>query len=144
MDAVQDFLGATALWTTQWFNKPKFHLFLHLPFYVRRFGPAILYATEGFESYNFLIRLRSVHSNRHAPSTDIGEAFSFLHAVRHLVSGGYVNVEDKQSKQDCRRQGGDGVRDLVRDKIFRHLMGMDGMLTVEDVGTLLHAAGHQN
>lgn len=27
---VYDFLAATALWTTRWFNKPKFHLFLHL------------------------------------------------------------------------------------------------------------------
>ncbi|KAL6307553.1 hypothetical protein BKA93DRAFT_727298, partial [Sparassis latifolia] len=45
---------------------------------------------EGFESYNFIIRLRSVHSNRHAPSHDIAKVFSFLHAVRHLTSGGFV------------------------------------------------------
>ncbi|KZT64474.1 hypothetical protein DAEQUDRAFT_646865, partial [Daedalea quercina L-15889] len=90
-NSVYDFLAATALWTTHWFNKPKFHLFLHLALHIKRFGPAILCSTEGFESYNFVIRLRSIHSNRHAPSKDIAEAFSFLHAVRHLVSGGWYN-----------------------------------------------------
>ncbi|KAI0054859.1 hypothetical protein BV25DRAFT_1766987, partial [Artomyces pyxidatus] len=88
-DAISDFLAATALWTTQWFNKPKFHLLVHLPEHIRRFGPAILYATEAFESYNFVIRLRSINSNRHTPSIDIARAFNHLHAVRHLVSGGY-------------------------------------------------------
>lgn len=133
-NAVTDFLAATALWTTQWFNKPKFHLFLHLLFYIRRFGPAILYATEGFESYNFLIRLRSVHSNRHAPSADIAEAFSFLHAVRHLVSGGHVLAVTTAGSERMWRQAGDGVRRMVEDKVFRHLMGMDGILDVDAVG----------
>ncbi|KAH9910206.1 hypothetical protein B0H21DRAFT_714536 [Amylocystis lapponica] len=41
-DAITDFLAATALWTTQWFNKPKFHLFLHLLEHIKRFGPAAL------------------------------------------------------------------------------------------------------
>ncbi|KAI9063124.1 hypothetical protein FKP32DRAFT_1652266 [Trametes sanguinea] len=127
-EAIQDFLAATALWSTQWFNKPKFHLFVHLPFYIRRFGPAILYATEGFESYNFLIRLRSVHSNRHAPSADIGEAFSFLHAVRHLVSGGHVEMENPLTGSSYLRQAGEGVRGLLHSDVFRHLMGMDGIL----------------
>ncbi|KAJ6537586.1 hypothetical protein B0H10DRAFT_1693747, partial [Mycena sp. CBHHK59/15] len=45
-NAVADFLAATALWNTQWFNKPKFHLFVHLVEHIRRFGPLILYATE--------------------------------------------------------------------------------------------------
>lgn len=107
---------------------------MHLPTYIKRFGPAILYATEGFESYNFLIRLRSVHSNRHAPSSDIGDAFAFLHAVRHLVSGGYVEVEDEQTHIVSRRQAGDGVRMLIGDPIFRHLMGMDGILEMNDIG----------
>ncbi|KAI0353117.1 hypothetical protein OH77DRAFT_1522874 [Trametes cingulata] len=132
-DAVEDFLAATALWSTQWFNKPKFHLFVHLAFYVDRFGPPILYATEGFESYNFLIRLRSVHSNRHAPSADIGEAFSFLHAVRHLSSGGFVETMDTASGRASLRQAGEGVTMLVHDEVFRHLMGMDGVLDMKRI-----------
>ncbi|KAJ7875163.1 hypothetical protein B0H14DRAFT_2250966, partial [Mycena olivaceomarginata] len=27
-------------------SKPKFHFLLHLPFFVRRFGPAVLFSTE--------------------------------------------------------------------------------------------------
>ncbi|KAI0365437.1 hypothetical protein BV20DRAFT_931704, partial [Pilatotrama ljubarskyi] len=88
--AINDFMAATALWTTPWFNKPKFHLFVHLLTHIQRFGPARLCATETFESYNLVIRLRSINSNKHAPSLDIARSFSHLHAVRHLVSGGYV------------------------------------------------------
>ncbi|KAJ7824102.1 hypothetical protein B0H14DRAFT_2269694, partial [Mycena olivaceomarginata] len=87
------FLTATALWNTQWFNKPKFHLFVHIPEHIRRFGPLILYATESSESFNLVIRLRSIHSTKHAPSLDIGLVFSHLHAVRHLVSSGYVHSD---------------------------------------------------
>lgn len=53
--AILDFMTATVRWTPRWFNKPKFHLLLHLPFHVRRFGPAILFATETFESFNAVI-----------------------------------------------------------------------------------------
>jgi hypothetical protein len=56
-DAVFDFLVATALWNTQWFNKPKFHLFVHIVEHIRCFGPLILFATETFESSQFGIWL---------------------------------------------------------------------------------------
>ncbi|KAI1797716.1 hypothetical protein LXA43DRAFT_877016 [Ganoderma leucocontextum] len=118
-NAIDDFLAATALWSTQWFNKPKFHLF----------------------SYNFLIRLRSVLSNRQAPSTDIAEAFSLLHATRHLVSGGVVYVEDERTGKKNWRQAGEGVRALMNDKVFRHLMGMDGILNGDVIGRCLESNG---
>ncbi|RDX40530.1 hypothetical protein OH76DRAFT_1394203 [Lentinus brumalis] len=120
-DAIDDFLAATALWTTQWFNKPKFHILLHLVTHVRRFGPAILYATETFESYNYVIRLRSVHSNHHAPSVDIAHAFSHMHAIRHLVSGGYVYNGEGLLR------AGPGVRDFLHDAVFLRLMGMNSL-----------------
>ncbi|KAK7464119.1 hypothetical protein VKT23_006283 [Stygiomarasmius scandens] len=65
------FLDCTCRLTPRWFNKPKFHVLLHLPEHIKRFGPAMLFATEGFESYNAIIRASSIHSNRHAPSKDI-------------------------------------------------------------------------
>ncbi|KAJ6583660.1 hypothetical protein B0H10DRAFT_2168146 [Mycena sp. CBHHK59/15] len=65
--AIKHFLDCTCRLTLQWFNKPKFHVILHLPAHIRRFGPAMLFATEGFESFNAIIRSCSVHSNRHAP-----------------------------------------------------------------------------
>ncbi|KDN33343.1 hypothetical protein RSAG8_13566, partial [Rhizoctonia solani AG-8 WAC10335] len=69
--AIDALLQATVLWSPQWFNKPKFHVLLHLPEHICRFGPAALFATEMFESYNAIICLRSIHSNRHAPSHNI-------------------------------------------------------------------------
>lgn len=86
--AVADFLARTARWTPRWFNKPKFHLLLHLPDHVERFGPAILFATEAFESFNAVIRAKSVHSNRQAPSRDIARSFAQCNRVRHILSGG--------------------------------------------------------
>ncbi|ETW77160.1 hypothetical protein HETIRDRAFT_174197 [Heterobasidion irregulare TC 32-1] len=61
------FLDCTVRWTPWWFNKPKFHIVCHLPYHIRCFGPAILFATEAFESFNAVIREQSIHSNRHAP-----------------------------------------------------------------------------
>ncbi|KAJ8518506.1 hypothetical protein ONZ45_g4413 [Pleurotus djamor] len=86
---INHFLLCTAQWTTCWFNEPKFHILLHLPEHIRRFGPAILFATEAFESYNAVIRAKSVHSNRHAPSRDIARAFAQGNRIRHLLSGGF-------------------------------------------------------
>lgn len=132
-NAVFDFLGATALWTTQWFNKPKFHLFVHLLSHIQRFGPAPIYATETFESYNLVIRLRSVNSNKHAPSLDIARAFSHLHAVRHLLCGGWV-FHDTDGVNIPPRQAGQGVRDLLEDPELRHLMCMTQLEPVAQTG----------
>ncbi|KAJ7869102.1 hypothetical protein B0H14DRAFT_3083946 [Mycena olivaceomarginata] len=84
---IEHFLLCAARWTNCWFNKPKFHIFVHLPAHIRRFGPAILFATEAFESFNAIIRAKSVHSNRHAPSRDIAYAFVQGNRIRHLISG---------------------------------------------------------
>ena len=100
-------------------------MLLHLARHIQRFGPAILFATEGFESYNFIIRLRSILSNRHAPSVDIANAMSFMHAVRHLVSGGYIAI-GKSTVQY--RQAGVEVQALLKDTIFVKFMGMTQIL----------------
>ncbi|KAJ4467657.1 hypothetical protein C8J55DRAFT_394516, partial [Lentinula edodes] len=85
---IDHFLDCTCRLTPRWFNKPKFHVLLHLPAYIRRFGPAMLFATESFESFNAVIRARSVHSNRQAPSKDIAHAMARGNRVRHLLNGG--------------------------------------------------------
>ena len=91
---IEGFLLRTALWTNQWFNKPKFHIFIHLTCHIRRFGPAILFATEAFESFNAIIRVKSIHSNRQAPSRDIALAFAQANRIRHLLSGGFFLPND--------------------------------------------------
>lgn len=87
--AIKHFLDCTCRITLQWFNKPKFHVILHLPDHIKRFGPAMLFATEGFESFNAIIRSASVHSNRHAPSLDIAAQMARGNRVRHLLSQGF-------------------------------------------------------
>lgn len=102
-DVIEHFLNCTCRLTPQWFNKPKFHVILHLPGHIRRFGPAMLFATEGFESFNAIIRSCSIHSNRHAPSHDIALRMAKSNRVRHLLSGGFFldnHHRDDESPED--------------------------------------------
>ncbi|KAJ7436186.1 hypothetical protein FB451DRAFT_1379084 [Mycena latifolia] len=139
-NAFSDFLNATALWNTQWFNKPKFHLFVHLVEHIWWFGPLILYATESFESFNLVIRLRSIHSTKHAPSVDIARAFSHLHAIRHLVSGGYV-LADEDGNSIPPRQAGPEVLALLNDNKFLGFMSMSGLKDVSKSGVYMPLVG---
>ncbi|KAF8139364.1 hypothetical protein K438DRAFT_2117929, partial [Mycena galopus ATCC 62051] len=100
--AIKHFLDCTCKITFQWFNKPKFHVILHLPEHIRRFGPAMLFATEGFESFNAIIRSCSVHSNRHAPSLDIASRMAKGNRVRHLLSRGFFPSNNKFKSPDHR------------------------------------------
>ncbi|KAF8346814.1 hypothetical protein F5887DRAFT_834375, partial [Amanita rubescens] len=70
-------------------HKPKFHFLLHLPLYIRRFGPAITFSTERYESFNHVFRLCSIHSNKKAPSRDTCKWFGTHDIVKHVSLGGY-------------------------------------------------------
>jgi hypothetical protein len=70
-------------------TKYKLHVLPHLPTDIRRFGPPILYATEGFECWNVIFRLCSVLSNHQAPSRDIGITLADMERFKHQVSGGW-------------------------------------------------------
>lgn len=70
-------------------TKPKFHFLVHLPAYIERFGPAILFSTERYESYNAVFRAASIFSNRMAPSRDIASCFANMDRVKHTVTGGW-------------------------------------------------------
>ncbi|CDO77550.1 hypothetical protein BN946_scf184912.g49 [Trametes cinnabarina] len=78
-------------------EKNKFHILLHLPDHIERFGPALLFSTERYESFNHVFRLCSIHSNRQAPSRDIASAFANQARCRHILTGGYWY--DKARKQ---------------------------------------------
>ncbi|TFK46353.1 hypothetical protein OE88DRAFT_1739458 [Heliocybe sulcata] len=97
--AIDYFLDCTCRLTPRWFNKPKFHIILHLLDHIRRFGPAMLFATEGFESYNAIIRSHSILSNHHAPSRDIARLMASSNHVRHLLCGGFF-PRDKPAMSD--------------------------------------------
>jgi hypothetical protein len=139
--AIDDFLNCAAKWSTQWFNKPKFHILLHLPEHIRRFGPAILFATEVFESFNAVIRQKCVHSNRQAPSKDAGTSFAKGNRVRHMMSGGWFEVKEgdpsynREGETRCKivfdgeervfRPAGPGpLAMMVRPTVVSHYIGI--------------------
>ncbi|CAH7677338.1 hypothetical protein PPACK8108_LOCUS12479 [Phakopsora pachyrhizi] len=84
----QDFLIKLISSNAQWVNKPKFHILLHQSQSVARFGPASLFATEKFESYNGVVQQESIHSNCQSPSQDIANSFMNFSAIRYCLSGG--------------------------------------------------------
>jgi hypothetical protein len=87
---IKNFIYHAIKTTAQWVNKPKFHHLLHLPESIRRFGPATLFATEKFESFNGVLRNASIHSNRQSPGRDIAITFDNYYTHRFLLSGGYM------------------------------------------------------
>ncbi|KZT33465.1 hypothetical protein SISSUDRAFT_955499, partial [Sistotremastrum suecicum HHB10207 ss-3] len=125
---IDHFLAMSVNWSPRWMNKPKFHMLKHLPADVKRFGPPILYATEGFESFNAVIRDWSIHSNRQAPSRDIGIQAAEAACIRHLMSGGFFNykgldIEGREISQRC--QVGEGPRILMTEQsIVRKRLGI--------------------
>ncbi|KAJ7269023.1 hypothetical protein C8J57DRAFT_1435715 [Mycena rebaudengoi] len=70
-------------------TKFKLHVLPHLIDDIQRFGPAILFATEGFECWNTIFRLCSILSNHQSPSHDIGVALADMERFKHIVSGGW-------------------------------------------------------
>lgn len=88
--AINNFLTLSALCAPSILvTKVKFHFLVHLPAYIRRFGPAILFSTERYKSFNHVFRLSSIHSNRQAPSRDTCQSFADQDIVKHIVTGGY-------------------------------------------------------
>ena len=69
----------------------------------------------------------AMHDGLSVPSKDIAKGFSFIHAVRHLVCGGYYIGEDGQVSQ-----AGEKVRALFEDVQFRGLIGAS---TLRHAGT---------
>jgi hypothetical protein len=66
-NSINIFLYHVVQSTSQWINKPKFHILLHLPESILHYGTSNPFATEKFESYNGVLRHASVHSNRQSP-----------------------------------------------------------------------------
>ena len=128
--AINDFLIWTAAWTPRWFNKPKFHILLHLPSHIRHFGPAINFATEGFESFNAVIWAKSIHSNHQAPSHDIAIAFAHTERIRYLTSSAPIFLKENNTDVYSpvfgeRRTVGQGPQTILRDHFIATCLGVN-------------------
>ncbi|KAJ7831622.1 hypothetical protein B0H14DRAFT_3713311 [Mycena olivaceomarginata] len=100
--------------------KIKLHLLAHIPDDIRRFGPAIRFATEIYEAYNGVFRLCSIYSNHRAPSRDISLKFASMSRVKHYLSGGYWRslISSKWIQA-----GGAVQRVLQDDPVFQRHLG---------------------
>ncbi|KNZ47404.1 hypothetical protein VP01_6419g1, partial [Puccinia sorghi] len=79
------------IYTGQWIiNKPKFHMLLHFLNTILCFGPAMLFSTEKFESYNGVLRQASIHSNWLTPGRDLAITFETYNSLWLLLSGGFI------------------------------------------------------
>jgi hypothetical protein len=87
---IEDFLNITAQCAPIiLITKPKFHFLVHLPLFIRRFGPAVIFSTEHYESFNHVFRLASIFSNRQAPSRDACHSFATQDIFKHIATGGH-------------------------------------------------------
>ena len=119
---INDFLNITAQCTPSIIiQKPKFHFLVHLPMYIHRFGPAILYSTERYESFNHVFRLSSIHSNRKAPSRDTCSWFAKHDAIKHITSGGFWF--DKATGKWC-QAGSEILRCIASDRKQAEYIGL--------------------
>ncbi|KAH9823863.1 hypothetical protein DFH28DRAFT_921384 [Melampsora americana] len=85
---IQVFLNQLISHSAQWVNKPKIHMLIHLGASIERFGPACLFATEKFESYNGVLCQASIHSNHQSPGNNIANGFNTYQMMRLLMYGG--------------------------------------------------------
>ncbi|POW19850.1 hypothetical protein PSHT_04232 [Puccinia striiformis] len=82
---IKNFIYQCVKVTGQWVNKPKFHHLLHLPESILRFGPASLFSTEKFESFNGVLRNASIHSNKQSPGRDIAITFDNYYSLSQVL-----------------------------------------------------------
>ncbi|KAJ7135241.1 hypothetical protein C8R43DRAFT_1089512 [Mycena crocata] len=101
-------------------TKYKLHVLPHLPDDVLRFGPPILYATEGFEGWNSVFHLCSILSNHQAPSHDIGVTLADMERFKHQASGGWWKPA---GSQEYVQAGRDIVSFLHKNKELQRRLG---------------------
>lgn len=68
----------------------------------------MLFATEGFESFNAIIRTHSIHSNRQSPSRDIAQSMARANRIRHLISGGFFRVPPEDTAEKSKVESSEG------------------------------------
>jgi hypothetical protein len=110
-------------------QQPKWHMLLHLPKSIARFGPPSLFATKKFESFNRIMRLASVHSNQHHPGRDIAISFVNFQSIRLILSG--AQLINHQSGQTFHAQP--DVTNLFKyNHMIQKSMGYDAHILHED------------
>ncbi|KAG9098244.1 hypothetical protein FRC06_006616 [Ceratobasidium sp. 370] len=102
-------------------EKPKFHFLVHLPRFIQRFGPAILFSTERYESYHAIFRAAMVKSNRQAPSRDAAKAIASIDRVQHICMGGYWRKADGSGWEQASLAL---LQFMRKSKVFSKILGI--------------------
>jgi hypothetical protein len=113
---------AAQLDATKIISKIKYHLLVHAVDDIRRFGPIVGVATEGYESFNVIFRLCSILSNHLAPSRDIAYQLAEQETLKHLLFGGQWYKADKQSWE---KPGSHLTQYVAQSKFLRGLFGLE-------------------
>jgi len=103
-------------------TKPKFHFLVHIPYFIRRFGPALLCSTERYESFNSVFRLGCIFSNRQAPSRDSANVFAHLDRVKHIASGGWWYDINQQRYVSASKAV---TETICNNPKYSHLIGLE-------------------
>ena len=109
------FLHHVIKMSARWVNKPKFHMLVHLPHSIRRYGPASLFATEKFESFNSILRKASIHSNRHRPGRDLAVTFANYESMRAVLAGATIY----DHKYQCYFDPSSSITDMNKHPIIQ-------------------------
>jgi hypothetical protein len=125
---IQNFLNITARCSPSiLISKPKFHFLVHLPAFIRRFGPAIIFSTERYESFNHVFRLSAIYSNRRAPSRDTCRSFASQDIIKHIATGGFW-LDNKTGKWV--HAGGHVLEYMSSDAAAWGLIGVPRTVTI--------------
>ncbi|KNE91382.1 hypothetical protein PSTG_15205 [Puccinia striiformis f. sp. tritici PST-78] len=119
---IQNFIYQCVKVTRQWVNKPKFHHLLHLLESILRFGPASLFSTEKFESFNGVMRNASIHSNRQSPGRDNAITFDNYYSLGFLLSSGIIH---NNSTQTFSRGSDEVINIFLHNPVIRKSLGYD-------------------
>ncbi|KAK7027138.1 hypothetical protein R3P38DRAFT_3268099 [Favolaschia claudopus] len=98
------------------------------------------WTNQAFESFNAIIRAKSVHSNRHAPSRDIALAFAQGNRIRHLLSGGLFLLTQHVPKNEVQGNDSAGLK-FSKDSNAWKSIGLGPKLLVQAPNTVTSYLG---
>lgn len=105
-------------------RKTKIHQLVHVPLWLRRFGPPIASITERNEAANKHIRGELALSNRQAGSKDLALRYASILGLQHMSQGGLWQIIDECDKPIMTCAGVE-IINLFKRSESRQLLGLD-------------------
>ena len=90
---IKNFLAVVARWDPQWFNKPKFHILLHLVAHIRRFGLNCVRFPDPFHSVCLPEPIISPSGpNRSVRGCHRQRALTYKQRIRNMTRKGFTST----------------------------------------------------